>query len=66
MERSCGTCRFYIPAKPRTYSDYKDRVRTAYCRLSDKDTSPTQGKGCLGWKLADPTEIDKRTLSGCI
>jgi len=66
MERNCGTCRFYIPSKPRTYSDIKNKVRMAYCRLSNKDASPAQGKGCLGWKQADSQEIDRRTLSGCI
>lgn len=60
IERCCGTCSFYIPAKPMSYSDYKNRVRTAYCRLSNKDALPIQGKGCLGWKQVEPAEIEKR------
>jgi len=62
MKRCCGTCTFFVPDRPLTYAEIRNRVRKEYCRLSNKDTYPAQGKGCLGWKQASQEKLERRAV----
>ncbi len=68
IERRCGTCRFWaIEAQP---GNFKERLKKRYqinepcCRHDGKCRLKDEGKGCLGWKEADPGELEARGYGG--
>jgi len=52
QDKSCGTCRRWEP--------YQDKPWKGRCRLDGKEHISLDMNGCLGWKLADPWELEKR------
>lgn len=62
IERCCGTCRFWIVDQ----TSFEERLRTRVspqdptCRHNGKYCLKDNGKGCLGWKKAEPWDLGKR------
>lgn len=52
IEKKCGTCRRWIPIE--------DKPWEGQCRLDGKEHSYLDMQGCLGWKVADPWDLEKR------
>jgi len=58
IERCCGTCRRWEPDQERPWK--------GKCRLDGKERNIGDMSGCLGWKLAEPWELEKRGLKEVI
>jgi len=60
----CCTCKrwgeFTNPKRPRTLP----RTDIGTCNLDGKERKSTEMKGCMGWRLADPWDLDKREENG--
>lgn len=63
MKRCCGTCRHWEP-EGTSKEDFKERLKHKFslphCRLDGKTRGQADGKGCLGWKEADPWDVETR------
>ncbi len=63
LDRCCGTCRFWIIEPDKTFAKkLKERFQSTdpHCRLNKKTRCKEEGKGCLGYKEADPWDIEAR------
>jgi hypothetical protein len=66
INRCCGTCRFWIVDPDRDFAEkLKQRFKSddPRCRHDKKIRTKNEGSGCLGWKGADPWDLEKRGYS---
>jgi len=65
-KRCCGSCRRWEQPNIKNRPKSLDISRNGKCTIDKKERQCTDMEDCMGWKIADPWDIDKRLEQGII